>query len=582
MVQVAQGFHGGGWEDRVGGFPDALVRERCVAYADREVPVPTDAASDFGPDLDLVFVDPKAQDTETLAESIVTLSAHLHAGNHRLLVMVAEFDRRGGWKPEGHRSCADWLAFRTGTSLGPARERVRAARALEQLPLTSEAMARGELSFSKVRALSRVADDLPTPDEEVRLVAYARQCTAAQLETLVRGWKKLSRKDEVDLERERHRSRFFSVSPDEDGMYQVRGRLDPEVGALLMRALDAAGDALFRSERDWAAEGAARGPAVREITPRQRRADGLGLLLEQALRMGFGDAFADESVSAETSLEASAVAGAEASSPINGPEDARAAPISGTRAERYQVVLHVDMATLQMEHEEIPAGDGSAVRATGADARPTGPSSHSHFLEHAPGRSNLSDGTRVSAETSQRLCCDAAVVEAVRGREGEVLDVGRRTRTIPPALRRALEVRDRGCRFPGCGLRFAEGHHIVHWAAGGETKLSNLVLLCRFHHRAVHEEGFTVKVVSGRCGLHASSDQIRFFDRNGWPLPDAAPPPLLKHPLKHPLSRLVAAQHRQGVRPDGDTPAARWKRAGDIPWELEAEALEALDFDPVG
>ncbi len=663
MVRVAEGFRGGGWGEWEGGVAGVAgsagvpgkvglqVRERGVAYPEFTVDVTHDPdltpESESGPDPDLaltpdletIFGDPESQDTETLGESIVTLSAHLHAGNHRLLVMVAEFDRRGGWKPAGHRSCAHWLAFRTGISLGPARERVRAARALENLPLTSEAMSRGELSFSKVRALSRVADDLATPEEEETLVGFARQCTAAQLETLVRGWKKLCRKDEIDLERERHRSRFFSVSPDEDGMYLVRGRLDPEVGALLMRALEAAGDALFRSERDWAPEGAAMGPAIREITPRQRRADGMGLLVEQALRVGFGgllDGGAEdaddgeasergtvdiprrvtacaENVPAETSTER--VAGGAFQGGEAGPENASAescdqtatsaaaefatssdapehsgttrgrggccegsvasqkhtAPLSGTRAERYQVVLHTDVATLRTGGGEDAGCNGDHAVTNGSrpnGTRPTDAPSHTHFLEHAPGRSHLADGTRVSAETSRRLCCDAAVVQAVRGPEGEVLDVGRRTRTIPPALRRALEIRDGGCRFPGCGIRFCEGHHIVHWADGGETKLSNLVLLCRFHHRAVHEEEFSVKVVN---------DRIRFFDRTGWPLPDAAPPP----PLKDPFADLLATHRREGVRPHGYTPSARWKRAKDIPWEFEARAHEALDSQPV-
>ncbi len=693
-MRFAEGLGRGGWEQMVGDAAGGggplwgLVRERRTAYPEfmedlrpdpesgpttpdpdpKLTPTPDpdpelsptpdpdlqgsstpDLALTPTPDLDTIFGDPEAQDTETLGESIVTLSAHLHAGNHRLLVMVAEFDRRGGWKPAGHRSCAHWLAFRTGISLGPARERVRAARALENLPLTSEAMSRGELSFSKVRALSRVADDLATPEEEEKLVEFARQCTAAQLETMVRGWKKLCRKDEIDLERERHRSRFFSVSPDEDGMYLVRGRLDPEVGALLMRALEAAGDALFRSERDWAPEGAAMGPAVREITPRQRRADGMGLLVEQALRVGLegvraggeeDDVDADdgeasergttdgprsvtactEGVSAETSTErvaggafqggeagpenASAEswdqtatpAAAESATSSDAPEHSdttrgrcgcgegsvaspeHAAPLSGTRPERYQVVLHTDMAPLRTGGGEDAGCSGDHTVTNGS--RPTDAPSHTHFLEHAPGRSHLSDGTRVSAETSRRLCCDAAVVQVARGPEGEVLDVGRRTRTIPPALRRALEIRDGGCRFPGCGIRFCEGHHIVHWADGGETKLSNLVLLCRFHHRAVHEEGFSVKVVPGRVGTNGKAgtgDRIRFFDRNGWPLPDAAPPP----PLKDPFADLLTRHREQGFCPNGYTPSARWKREADIPWELEASAYEALDSELV-
>jgi hypothetical protein len=260
---------------------------------------------------------------------------------------------------------------------------------------------------------------------------------------MIRGWKKLSRKEELDVERERHRSRFLSVSPDEDGMYRVRGRLDPDVGALLMRALEAAGDALFRSDRDWAPEGGTRGPAVQEITPRQRRADGLGLVVEQAMRVGFGwrdgeggkgdaEREGDEDASAETRHEPGACEDGPHGVRVDEAQRSEAdrAPISGTRPERYQVVLHVDAATLRGND-----GDGQGARTKGS-------------ISHVPGRSHLSDGTRVSAETSRRLCCDAGVVQAMRGSEGEVLDVGRRTRTIPPALRRALEIRDRGCRFP--------------------------------------------------------------------------------------------------------------------------------------
>jgi hypothetical protein len=133
----------------------------------------------------------------------------------------------------------------------------------------------------------------------------------------------------------------------------------------------------------------------------------------------------------------------------------------GAPGERYQVVLHVDAPVL-----------------TDPDA---------------PGQSVLEDGTHVSAETSQRLACDATRVVMRQDPDGRVTEVGARTRTIPPALRRALEHRDKGCRFPGCGLPFGQGHHIRHWAHGGPTTLSNLAMLCRRHHRAVHEEGFQVE-----------------------------------------------------------------------------------------
>ncbi|HZD03266.1 MAG TPA: DUF222 domain-containing protein, partial [Longimicrobiales bacterium] len=228
---------------------------------------------------------------EELEEQIVVLASHIHAAEHRLLLLIAEFDRRGGWKLAGHRNCGEWLHFRTGIARGAARERVRVARALEKLPLTSEAMSRGELSFSKVRAISRLADDLSeseNPEAEAEVVEVAKQVTAASLEKVVRGWKFMSGLDEVELERRRHRSRYLSVAPDGEGMYVVRGKLDPEAGALLMRTLEAAGKALYRKGEDWAAEGGPRGPQAEEITPRQRRADAIGLVCQRALAAGFG------------------------------------------------------------------------------------------------------------------------------------------------------------------------------------------------------------------------------------------------------------------------------------------------------
>jgi hypothetical protein len=128
--------------------------------------------------------------------------------------------------------------------------------------------------------------------------------------------------------------------------------------------------------------------------------------------------------------------------------------------------------------------------------------------------STLEHGGYVSAETSRRLACDCGVVPWVESGRGETLDVGRRTRSIPPAIRRALQRRDGGCRFPGCTAnKYADAHHVVHWADGGETKLDNLVTLCRHHHRAVHEGGFDVRM---------DADGVpQFFDRQGRRIPEA-------------------------------------------------------------
>ncbi len=369
---------------------------------------------------------------------------HADALHYQAMRLLAEFDRRSGWQDTGFSSTAEWLAWRIGIKPNAARERLRTALALEHLPQISEAMRNGEISFTKVRALTRVA----TPESEPTLLDFARAGSAANLERMVRGWKALDRKSEVTAEQIRHRSRRFSAFVDDDGMVVVRGRLDPEVGALFMRAVEAASDALYRNGAERKGDGkggevgdggqrvingpgaeAGTSPDLDETTPEQRRADAVGLIAERAFAAGFGNGAGGEVV-------------------------------SGSRAERYQVMLHVDADTLKED------GD--------------------------PGRSELEDGTRVSAETSRRLACDSGLVDIAHAPDGEVIGAGRRIRTVNPSIRRALEARDRGCRFPGCGLRFTEAHHVKHWADGGETTLRNMALLCRVHHRAVHEGGVRV------------------------------------------------------------------------------------------
>ena len=148
--------------------------------------------------------------------------------------------------------------------------------------------------------------------------------------------------------------------------------------------------------------------------------------------------------------------------------------------------------------------------------------------------------------------------------DGSVLDIGRRTRTIPPALRRALEVRDQGCRFPGCGLRFTDAHHLEHWADGGETSLANTLLLCRHHHRLVHEGGWRVTwwgegrpvFVDPRGGEH--------FD-GGW-----------RAPVGVEVDDMIDDNRARGVVPDWRTASARWKGVGDVPDAVYFRAMEGV------
>ena len=352
-------------------------------------------------------------DRDHLGDEIARLSAQVDVAIARLLALIREFDERRGWS-SGFRSCADWLAWRVGLDLGAAREKVRVARALGTLPLLSRALERGELSYAKVRALTRVA----TRESEARLLAVGRTATASHIERVVRGWREGDRTVDRRNARRRHESRAIHVYHDENGMLVIRGRLDPEAGALFMQALTAAQDALYRRAR--------KETPVSLIPPKtptveQQRADALVLVAETAL---------------------------------HGELD------PGAPGERYQVVLHV----------ETPDQDN-------ADQVPD---------------SKLEDGTHVSAETSERLSCDASRTVMRHDADGRIVEVSARTRTVPPATRRALLHRDHSCRFPGCALRFVQAHHILHWAHGGPTTLANLVLLCRYHHRAVHEDGYRI------------------------------------------------------------------------------------------
>src|SRR5256886_10554406 len=180
-------------------------------------------------------------DLDRLGDEIAELSAHIDAATAQLLDLIREFDARDGWNT-GFRSCAHWLSWRVGLDIGAAREKVRVARALGTLPRLAHALARGELSYAKVRALTRVA----TPATEERLLEVGRSGTAEHVERIVRGWRRVDRTAEAREAAERHKCRALRVYRDHDGMIVVRGRLEPEVGELLLQALTAAREALYQ------------------------------------------------------------------------------------------------------------------------------------------------------------------------------------------------------------------------------------------------------------------------------------------------------------------------------------------------
>jgi Domain of unknown function (DUF222) len=348
---------------------------------------------------------------ERLEAEITTLASHLAAAECRWLLMVAEFDRRKGYEQWGCWCASQWLGWKCGLAERAAQEKVRVGRALDDLPSITEAFAKGELSYSQVRALTRVAE----PATEADLLMIARHATAAQLERLVRSYRGvLRREDDTKRANERHDRRYLSYRYDDDGSLVGQFRLDPEEGVAFIGSLDA--------ELERSAERPQGDPVTRtaDLPIAARRADALVALVERALD---GEA-----------------------------------NTAGVR-DRHEVVLHVDAPVL----------------ADGAD-----------------GRCELANGPALAPETVRRLACDASVITIVDGPDGTPIDVGRKTRRVPTRLRRAVLARDRVCVFPGCERPITEIHHRKHWANGGRTDFANLDGHCKYHHRLVHEGGWSV------------------------------------------------------------------------------------------
>jgi hypothetical protein len=368
---------------------------------------------------------------EELGREIAELAVHLDAATHRLLECVRQFDAECGWAAQGAVSCAHWLSWRIGLDPATAREKVRVARALGQLPSIDAALKSGKLSYAKVRALTRVA----TPETEAKLLEAALYSTGAQLERLCRGYRTAMAADNALPSPERSVRRRDLPG----GMVKLEVILSPDEAALVLTALDRAREVTHaQGEPDVSAEASAEDPKL------PSRADGMVALAESYLAGNTG---------------------------------------TGNGGERFQVIVHIDQDPLSPDG--VLAG-------------------------------TLDDGTRVSAEAIRRVACDCGIVAippaapaaisprpaqrgevAARSAAGEGLPEGlpgRRSRSIPPSLRRALTLRDRSCTFPGCTHdRFLHGHHIQHWLHGGATTMNNLGLLCTHHHHMVHEGGWSVE-----------------------------------------------------------------------------------------
>lgn len=429
---------------------------------------------------------------EQLGEQITELCSYIYAAESRLLALIREFDDREYWAKLGFHSCAHWLNFKCGIGMNAAREKVRVAKALGTLPKIEKGFSRGELSYSKVRAMTRIADET----NEEYLLMIAKHGTAHHVEKLVSKYRTAKRVQDAAVANEQYRDRELSHYYDHDGCLVIKARLPAEQGALIVKALEMAMDKNFTSKEPVGAASAATNVTADYVPSGQtpepiaaRRADALAEVAETYM---------------------------------NNSES------SGSTADRYQVVVHVTA-------DQVPSGQTS----------------------------EIDDGPHVTAETSRRIACDSSIVSVKEDENGEPLSIGRRSRSIPPPMRRALGIRDGGCRFPGCtNNRFVDGHHIKHWADGGETSLDNLVLLCRHHHHLVHEGGFDCK--------KSADGEIYFVDRQQKPMPNWAELPRLAD--AHDIEQWLDREFFEATK-DGEGCAAQWYAGERMDWQMAVSAL---------
>ena len=480
---------------------------------------------------------------ERLEARICELAGHLTAATCQFLLLVADFDERRGWADWEMPSCAAWLSWKCQIAPGTAREQVRVARSLAEYPLIRQEFAAARLSYAKARALTRIV----TPETEADLVEMATPMTAGQLERFAQAHRRVS-----ESGRGRPRpARKLAWTPAGDLDYQFRAILPAEAAAVVFQALRAARNDLEHphddhdhgnhgdGEHDQAGGGdrgvsaetrlgqisrrdaeaginlAGAQPPPAEMEPTESLADALVQICADYL--GTRAATADNPDTYQVIIHAGvrAITGAE---PTAGPGQAAAQEPAGAPAEMSRVIA-----------SDVPAETPGPQPQAAEPAQPALPFWHPAQED----RCHLDDGPAISPAALALIGCNATISTMIHDLSGAIIDVGRRTRKPPPALRRALRERDRGrCQYPGCDSRRTDAHHILYWANGGKTNLASLISFCRRHHRIVHEKDIIIATTAAGFTFHT---------KDGTPIPDS---PALPEP-----DRSIAGCHDAAITP---------------------------------
>jgi len=517
-------------------------------------------------------------DNAALIAAITRLAGHINAAQHRFLKLLAALIEREAWGDGGGiKSPAHWLNYYCGIDLGAAREKVRVAKCLTQLPQIDEAFASGAISYSKVRAMTRSA----TPHNEAHLLNIARHGTAHHVEMLVRKHQRVKRQvrglgqgNEQDQRGNRDgdaaaaqfAGRGLHWHYDDDGMLVIRGRLTPEDGALFIKAIDGAFAQLHQSSAN----------SETQVAP-VRKIGSQNVSTETFYPNQNTDSQKD--VSAETfysnhNPECSKDASEETFSPYQDPKSQT--HISAQRFSASQnpesdknVSAETFLDSQETKADTFPQKRADALmlliehslqHSTGDLAPLTPPHRHqmiihiekNTLMRGAAHHCSIEHGPFLSPASARRLACDTSLLTVLEDSQGNVLNVGRKTRTVSPALRRALTIRDHCCRFPGCTeSRFVDAHHIHHWCDGGETSLENLVLLCRRHHRLVHDQGYEL--------INRGAGHIEFRRPDRQILPEALYPQFVEHEAHEEHLAIERLHQRMGLHVDDYTAITRWQ-----------------------
>jgi len=429
----------------------------------------------------------KRNHCENLADQIITLSGHLNAAEYPLIKLLDEFDQNEGWHGDGIKSFAHWLNWQVGMGNVMAREKVRVARALRELPKIDAAFLKGEVSYSKVRAMTRVA----TTENEHFLLEIAEFGTAQQVEYLVKKYKLAKRLNSTEYLQEKlvlEKGCFWHQ--EEDGMTVFEIRLPSEDGAVLIKAIENIADGL---KKEHLCE------LKNELSTLLDAESGSKLKAEQK-----SDSAEDEiSEKGEMKDEFKNVS-------------------AGTflKGQKPDIFSHrADALTLMAEHC-LSKGADNLFNRSGADTQ--------HVLLHL-NANQLSrdykinqgplcytdDNQHIPPSIANKLSCDASISLVIEDDNNNVVNIGRKTRIIPLAMKRALKMRDQGCVFPGCcQTKWTDSHHIKHWSEGGETSMNNLITLCRYHHTQLHKGEYRIEKARSLI-KEGSSTKEESFSKKG-------------------------------------------------------------------